>query len=62
MAKSVKDMVRQYERNRYAFSEFLGLAEPDSVQNVNRQPYKEKPAFAGFCFCLMPVRRPNSPG
>lgn len=36
MAKSVKDMVRQYERNRYAFSEFLGLAEPDGVQNVNR--------------------------
>lgn len=31
MAKSVKDMVRQYERNRYAFSEFLGLAEQDDV-------------------------------
>ena len=26
MAKGVKDMVRQYERNRYAFSEFLGLS------------------------------------
>lgn len=31
MAKNAKDMVRQYERNRYAFSKFLGLAEQDDL-------------------------------
>lgn len=31
MAKTVKDMAAQYDRNRYAFSEFLGLAEQDDM-------------------------------
>lgn len=43
MAKTVKDMVRQYERNRYAFSEFLGLAEQDEMlrdlREFPRVPY-----------------------
>lgn len=43
MAKTVKDMVRQFERNRYAFSEFLGLAEQNDMlgdlREFPRVPY-----------------------
>lgn len=41
MAKSVKDMVRQYERNRYAFSEFIGLAEDRGLSRKGKRNLTE---------------------
>ena len=31
MAKELGDLIHQYERNRYAFSDFLGLAEKSEI-------------------------------
>lgn len=43
MAKTLGDMVHQYERNQYAFSDFLGMAEIDdfyrAVRDYDNLPY-----------------------
>ena len=66
MAKNIKDMLRSYERNRYAFSEFLGLAEQDDLLRELREypgvPYETYGGVEGAERVLLRVGSPETLG
>ena len=62
MAKSFQDMARQYERNRYSFSDFLGLPEQDAFyQYLKSNPSLPYRLFGGKQHCERLMLRIGSP-
>lgn len=49
MAKELGDLIHQYERNRYAFSDFLGLAEKSEIlQELREYPGLPWTLYGGY--------------